>query len=349
MLMKNITCTIKQLINEHGLSIIEQEQRMKAILADLHPDEKRFRYLLDISILADIPRKLISLQSMNTNIWEKHVTSLKRYFKEEFSLEDAAVNSVFECWIEIFPGQKVKTSLFYTDPEAQQNVKPQPLTLQYKLPHPFIQPTVNKPKFENLRLLELSVLLNHLNHQVFIPNIGRVIQIGKQWWMAENLNVTQYRNGDVIPNVNDCKDWGSLTKGAYCYYNNNPENGSKYGKLYNWLAVSDKRNIAPKGWHVASEADWATLFKELGGEEQAYSKLIDVSFTKFFIDNSRTFGGRRSWTGEYIDEGKGVLFWRSTGHNSINVKSIYLSSIPLRSLLLQGPGFDGSYIRCVRD
>ncbi len=67
-------------------------------------------------------------------------------------------------------------------------------------------------------------------------------------YSKNNLDVTQYRNGDPIPEVKDPLEWGKLTTGAWCHYNNNPENGI----LYNWLAVSDPRGLAPIGWKIPS-------------------------------------------------------------------------------------------------
>jgi hypothetical protein len=79
-------------------------------------------------------------------------------------------------------------------------------------------------------------------------NIYFVVEIGGQCWMAENLKVTHYRNGDPIPNVTDNAEWEGLSTGGYCDYYNNPNYAPIYGRLYNWYAVDDSRNIAPAGW-----------------------------------------------------------------------------------------------------
>jgi uncharacterized protein (TIGR02145 family) len=97
-------------------------------------------------------------------------------------------------------------------------------------------------------------------------NVYQTIKIGDQWWMAENLKVTHYRNGDPILNVTDNGDWNSLSSGAYCDYNNDPANVAMYGRLYNWFAVAEDFGvgIAPAGWHVALDDDWILLEYYLG-------------------------------------------------------------------------------------
>jgi uncharacterized protein (TIGR02145 family) len=90
------------------------------------------------------------------------------------------------------------------------------------------------------------------------------VTIGTQVWMAENLKTTHYNNGDAIPNVTDGSSWESLATGAYCEYNNNVNNVGTYGRLYNWYAASDSRNIAPAGWHVPTDAEWKQLEMYLG-------------------------------------------------------------------------------------
>jgi hypothetical protein len=91
---------------------------------------------------------------------------------------------------------------------------------------------------------------------------GHVYQtfiIGKQVWMAENLQVTRYRNGEAIPNITDTAAWTASTSGAYCNYNNDTGNVAGYGRLYNWHAINDKRKLAPEGWHIPTEEEIATL------------------------------------------------------------------------------------------
>lgn len=95
-------------------------------------------------------------------------------------------------------------------------------------------------------------------------NVYKTVKIGDQWWLAENLKVTHYRNGEAIPNVTDGTQWSNLITGAYCAYNNDNGNISTYGLLYNWFAVDDNRNIAPAGWHVPTDEEWKQLEMYLG-------------------------------------------------------------------------------------
>ena len=92
------------------------------------------------------------------------------------------------------------------------------------------------------------------------------VKIGTQTWTSENLNVSTFRNGDPIPEARTKQEWilaGNHEQPAWCYYNNDSENGKVYGKLYNWYAVIDTRGIAPKGWHIPSIKDWEIMFKTL--------------------------------------------------------------------------------------
>jgi uncharacterized protein (TIGR02145 family) len=104
-------------------------------------------------------------------------------------------------------------------------------------------------------------------------NVYNTVTIGTQTWMTEDLRVTHYRNGDLIPNVAETAAWNNLTTGAYCNYDNDKRNSATYGRLYNWYAVISGANLAPSGWHVPTDAEWTTLTTYLGGEGVAGGKL----------------------------------------------------------------------------
>jgi uncharacterized protein (TIGR02145 family) len=112
-----------------------------------------------------------------------------------------------------------------------------------------------------------------------------VIIDGKQW-MKKNLNVSKYKNGDVIPEVTDPAIWDTLTTGAWCYYENDTANGPVIGKLYNWYAINDPRGLAPAGWHIPTDAEWTTLTTFLGGENVAGKKIKESGTTNWATSNS---------------------------------------------------------------
>src|SRR5665213_259324 len=108
----------------------------------------------------------------------------------------------------------------------------------------------------------------------------KTVKIGTQIWMAENLNVSHCRNGDPIPEVEDNATWVKIFKNgkpAWCNYNNDADYGQKYGKLYNMNAVKDRRGVAPKGWHIPTDADWTILANYLGGWLLAGRKMKTTS------------------------------------------------------------------------
>ena len=82
-----------------------------------------------------------------------------------------------------------------------------------------------------------------------------------QTYITKNLNVSRYRNGNMIPQVTDQTQWENLTTGAWCWYENDSATYWQYGKLYNWYAVNDPRGLAPLGWHVPSASDFNKLIK----------------------------------------------------------------------------------------
>jgi len=126
------------------------------------------------------------------------------------------------------------------------------------------------------------------------------VVIGTQIWMAQNLKVTHYPNGDPISNVTDNTDWANLaddnTNEAYCYFNNNSGNeADTYGALYTYAAAiadnwtKDKvenQGICPDGWHLPNNAEWDELSNFLGGSDVAGGKLKEAGTTHWNSPNT---------------------------------------------------------------
>jgi uncharacterized protein (TIGR02145 family) len=110
-------------------------------------------------------------------------------------------------------------------------------------------------------------------------NTYKTIIIGTQEWMAENLKTSTYRNGDAILTGLDNSQWQNTTEGAWAHYNNNISFECPYGKLYNWYAVDDPRNLCPVGWHVPTDAEWTVLTDFLGGTSVAGGKMKTTGTT----------------------------------------------------------------------
>lgn len=190
-------------------------------------------------------------------------------------------------------------------------------------------------------------------------NVYPTIKIGNQWWMAENLKVTHYSNGDVVPSIIQGTTWSGLSTGAYCEYNNDVNNVLTYGRLYNWYAVNDSRDLAPAGWHVASDAEWQILVDYLGGNAVAGGKLKEIGTTHWASPNtgatnesgySALPGGFREVDGSYHDMGQYTTFWFSTEYNGSDAWSLIFgfnsSGVIDRRPQDKRRGFS---VRCIKD
>lgn len=167
------------------------------------------------------------------------------------------------------------------------------------------------------------IKLENVDSIIFVPNKYFEVTIGEQTWMGKNLSVDHYRNGDPIPQVTDSTEWQNLKTGAWCYYNNDPDYGTTFGKLYNWYAVHDSRGLAPEGWHIPSDIEWSRLTYALGGEKAAGGKMKAVRPEWWRNPNvgatnesgfSALPGGYRYKGGEYYFLGDYAYWWSSTSN-----------------------------------
>ena len=184
------------------------------------------------------------------------------------------------------------------------------------------------------------------------------VTIGSQVWMTKNLDVSTFRNGDPIPEAKTSGEWEAYDdaeEAAWCYYDNDPRNGGKYGKLYNWYAVNDPRGLAPEGWHVPSDEEWTQLTDYLGGFEKAGAKM--KSKNGWSNDgngtNSSGFsglpGGNRDGYGTFDTIGYDGYWWSSTEYapsSAWNRNLNYSNGNVYRPNYNKDFGFS---VRCLRD
>jgi uncharacterized protein (TIGR02145 family) len=197
-------------------------------------------------------------------------------------------------------------------------------------------------------------------------NVYKTIVIGTQEWMAENLKTPIYRNGNGIANVTDNGQWQYLTTGSWCSYNNNSQYECPYGKLYNWYAVADPRNLCPTGWHVPTDAEWSVLINYLDPNANGGNNVPNVAGGKlkstglqFWLSpnqdatNESGFSGLAagfrgdSGTSNFV--GDNDIWWSSTVSSTSEswTRTLYSSTgSAIRNNLNKGNGFS---VRCLRD
>lgn len=200
-------------------------------------------------------------------------------------------------------------------------------------------------------------------------NIYQTVRIGGQWWMAENLKVTHYRNGDSIATGFTNSEWTDLSTGAYAIYNDDSSNTDTYGNLYNWYAADDNRNIAPTGWHVPTDEEWQELEMYIGmspseadqtgwrgideGGKMKESGTDHWNSPNTGASNESGFtglpGSYRGDDGGYGHQGIDGYFWSSTEYWNDLAWGRQLgcyNQVIYRDILGKQAGFS---IRCVRD
>jgi len=170
-----------------------------------------------------IGAKLIELQTYEEPVRKIKTKTLKEKFRNDNALDDTAYY-IFESFVSAI-------DKYFKEREFTNNI-------------------VTTKNSKN------NILVGSL-----IPTFKK-IKIGDQIWADRNLNVNHFRNGEPIPQAISNEEWieaGDNKQPAWCHYDNDPENGKKYGKLYNWYAVNDPRGLAPEGWEVPTDDEWKIL------------------------------------------------------------------------------------------
>jgi uncharacterized protein (TIGR02145 family) len=199
----------------------------------------------------------------------------------------------------------------------------------------------------------------------------------------QNLSVSKYSDGTVIPQVTDPTQWINLTTGAWCYYNNDPANGAVYGKLYNWYAVAGiydaasaanpalRKKLAPTGWHIPSDGEWSNLINCLDPNADGGNNLPNIAGGKMKsigtiqagnglwqepntnATNASGFtglpAGYRYYDGAFLYVGSLGVWWSSSEYGTTGAWYRYLYYNDGYANSYSGNKEDGFSVRCLRD
>jgi uncharacterized protein (TIGR02145 family) len=190
--------------------------------------------------------------------------------------------------------------------------------------------------------------------------------IGNQVWMTKNLNVDKFRNGDLIPEVKKISEWERADRKrlpAWCYYDNDPLNGDRYGKLYNWHAVNDPRGLAPEDWKIPSEEEWEEMFSCIKERRAAGEKIDFINLWSGQVGNSKKSNKKKLYSdilgGYRVEEAYENLgfekieslchYWTSTrvGDKDDNWAQCYNLEKDGMSGTYNSCG-QGNYVRCLK-
>jgi uncharacterized protein (TIGR02145 family) len=189
------------------------------------------------------------------------------------------------------------------------------------------------------------------------------VKIGDQEWQMKNLDVDRFRNGDAIPHATTAEEWkaaGERGEPAWCYYDNDAENGKIYGKLYNWYAVNDARGLAPYGWHIPTDEEWTTLTNYLGGEAGGKMKATGTAYwnsPNTDANNDSGFsalpGGFRNSDGSFDIIRDHAFIWSATETGNPTAWYRLLCAFDGNVYRSYGIGYNdksvGASVRCLRD
>lgn len=191
-------------------------------------------------------------------------------------------------------------------------------------------------------------------------NIYKVVTLGTQKWMAENLRTTRLNDGIELPLVTSNVDWASLSTPGYCWYSNvasNSQIAGICGALYNWYAINTG-NLCPTGWHIPQEHDFQVLIEYLGGEAIAGGKMKESGTKNWNLPNTGASNisgltvlpaGFREHDGAFIGIANAALFWTSKDVSSDEgslLMMVYNSMIVAADSHNKNAGIS---IRCVKD
>jgi uncharacterized protein (TIGR02145 family) len=147
-------------------------------------------------------------------------------------------------------------------------------------------------------------------------NSYKIIKIGNQTWMAENLRTTKFNDGEPIRNIIKNTDWKKTKEAAYSGYNNDGVAQKEYGYLYNYYCIENIKNIAPDGWRIPNENDIRILQEYLNSNAEKRINLKEKGNQHWMTSNKTgdKSSGFNVLPGGYRDEQGNFYMLKSNGY-----------------------------------
>lgn len=191
-------------------------------------------------------------------------------------------------------------------------------------------------------------------------NFYRSVIIGQQEWMIDNLEVTKYNDGTEIPLITNQTNWYTNKEDAYCIYNNDIKNITKYGLLYNGYSVITNK-LCPTNWHVPSKQEWEELIEYCGGSNIAGGKLKEINYDYWAQPNTGASnitgfigvgGGLRTNDGNFYNLNKNGYWWTSTEVSNASYPMNHYVTLTYSNTNAYMEGYykqTGLSVRCIKD
>lgn len=188
-------------------------------------------------------------------------------------------------------------------------------------------------------------------------NAYKIVKIGNQVWMAENLKTTRLNDGTPIPLVPQKTDWSTRSTAGYCWYNNDQPTADTYGALYNWYTVQTNK-LCPTGWHTPSAIEWSELISYSGGASTAGGKLKETGIAHWLSTDSTTTdefnftalpGGIRDTSGDFFGTGYLGGWWTATEDDFDLAKYQLMRNVFSNVFNYSNLKQSGVSVRCLKD
>lgn len=185
-----------------------------------------------------------------------------------------------------------------------------------------------------------------------------IVQLGTQWWMADNLRTTKFADGDPIPTtIPGTLDTSDETNPVYQWPSNgNESNVEGRGRVYTYYAASSNKGICPQGWQLPSNEEWNTLINYVGSDPGMKMKETNTNWWNApnYATNATGFSARS--TGNRHQNGYFEYFGSRVNYLTSTLSEGSTSNVVIRRFettskavnLINTPRKHGHAVRCIK-